>query len=410
MIVSGALKTVNTASPPTKSDAVPDAGGNKWAGRAYTKSKQYVSPELSKSVAVVFRCGNGISDDIASMPLHHLRRTDGETVKIEPDPTVQNTSYLVEVAPNRWMNPFVFKKTAVMWLLFWGNALVWTPPPPARREMFILPTNMTVPLFDLEGNLWYEVRFPNGQKRYLPSVEVMHIMINSTNGIWGKSVLEYARETIGLRLGQAETQSNIMGKGLNPAAYVQVNAMLDKDGRDKYRDAYMETLAGSDNAGSLVVFDNKVTKFEPITMQPRDAQFLEQINATDLEIANFFKYPAYKLNMGKQSYQSNEQQDLDYLKSTLDPHLVQWEQAARLRWIAEAAQQMEYFKFRREAILRTNAKSRAELYEIRIRSGTMQPNEARGLEDENSYPLGDKFWMSRNNAEIGAEPNVKTQP
>lgn len=404
MIVSGALKDVQFAEPP-KVESVPDQGGSVYAGRVQTKAKQYVSPELSKKVATVFRCANGISDDIANMPLHQFMRTNSSTAKIDPDAIIRNMAYLLEVAPNRWMTPFILKKTSVMWLLFWGNALIWQPPPPAARELFILPTNMTFPKLDPSGNLWYEVRFPNGEKRYTPSVEVMHVMINSTNGIWGRSVLEYARETVGLRMGMSETQSSIQGKGLNPAAYVQVNASLDKEGRDRYRDAYADVI-GSENAGSLVVFDNKVAKFEPITMKLTDAQFLESMNATDRDIANFFKYPEYKLNMGKQSYESNAQHDLDYLKSTLDPHLVQWEQAARLRWLAEADQKSTYFKFVRESVLRTDAKTRAELHEVEIRTGILTPNEARTHEDRDSYADGDKFWMTRNNAEIGVPEDV----
>jgi HK97 family phage portal protein len=404
MIVSGALQTAR-ADPPAKMEQVPDQGGSVYSGRVLTKANQYVSPETSKRVAAVYRCANGISDDVANMPLQMFRRANGKTEKITPDAVTRNMAYLLEVSPNRWMTPFIMKKTCMQWLMFWGNALIWKPLK-SPLELFILPSNMTWPKMDPNGDLWYEVMFPNGQKKYIPQVEVMHSMINSTNGIWGKSVLEYARETIGLRMGMSETQNSIQGQGLNPSAYVQVNASLDKAGREKYREAYSEIISGSENAGNLAVFDNKVVKFEPITMKLTDAQFLESENATDRDIANFFKYPEYKLNMGKQSYESNDQQDLDYLKSTLDPYLVQWEQAARLRWLSEAEQNDNYFKFIRESILRTDAKKRAEIHAIQIGSGMLQPNEAREHEDLNGYPDGDKFWMTRNNAEIGAVENV----
>lgn len=407
MIVTGAL-TAKQAAPPAQLESVPDQGGSIYAGRVQTRAKQQVSPELAKRVATVFRCANQISNDIATMPLQQFRRVNARIEQIAPDVKLRNMAYLLELKSNRWITPFLLKKTAMMWLLFWGNALIWLPPPPAKRELFILPTNVTTPKLDRTGYLWYEVRFPNGEKKYIPSVEVMHVTINSTNGIWGKSVLDYARETVGLRLGMSVTQSSYQGGGMNPSAYIQVNSALDKKARDAYREAYSEILAGSENAGNLAVFDNKVVKFEPITMQFRDAQFLESMDHTDLELANFFTFPAYKLNMGKQSYQSNEQQDLDYLKSCLDPHLVQWEQAARDHWISEEDQQNNYFKFIRQSILRTNAKSRAELDEIEIRSGKLTPNEARAHDDRNSYPDGDKFWMTRNNAEIGAPQNGKT--
>jgi len=407
MIVSGAL-TSPKAEPPAKMDAVPDQGGSIYSGRAQTRARQQVSPELSKSVGTVFRCADTISDDIATMPLQQFMRVKSNnlsvTRQISPDPNLRNMSYLLEISSNRWMSPFVLKKMAIMWMLFWGNALIWFPPPPALRELFILPASVTTPKLDPAGNLWYEVRFPNGDKRFIPSVEVLHMMINSTNGIWGRGVLAYARATVGLRMGMSATQSSVQGQGLNPAAYIQVNAMLDKAGRDKYREAYSDGVTGAEGAGNLIVFDNKVTKFEPITMQFRDAQFLESVQATDLDIANFFKFPAYKLNLGKQSYQSNEQQDLDYLKSCLDPHLVQWEQAARLQWLPEAEQQASYFKFIRASVLRTNAKSRAELHEIQIRSGTLQPNESREIEDRDGYEEGKKFYMTSNNKPVSAEP------
>ena len=404
MIVASALSPAKPAEQPASFESVPDQGGSIYTGRVQTKARQPVGPELAKRVGTVFRCADTISDDIATMPLQQFMRMKSNnlsvTRQISPDPNIRNMSYLLEISPNRWMSPFILKKMSIMWLIFWGNALIWQPPPPALRELFILPANVTIPKLDPSGNLWYEVRFPNGDKRFIPSVEVLHMMINSTNGIWGRAVLEYARETIGLRMGMSATQSSVQGQGLNPAAYIQVNALLDKSGRDKYREAYSDGVTGSDNAGNLIVFDNKVTKFEPITMQFRDAQFLESMQATDVDIANFFKFPAYKLNIGKQSYQSNEQQDLDYLKSCLDPHLVQWEQAARLQWLPEADQQSNFFKFIRTSILRTNAKSRAELHEIQIRSGTLLPNESREIEDRDGYAEGNKFYMTSNNKPV----------
>ena len=410
MILSSALQ-IPLGTQPQNTESVADPGGSWWSGRRYTKAKQDVGPESAKKVATYFRCLNTISDDIASMPLQQFSRVTVNklnlTYKVDPDARLRNMAYLLEVSPNRFMaTPFVFKKTVVMWMLSWGISLIWAPPPPAPRELFILPTNTSQPKFDRQGYLWYEVIFPNGDKRYIPSVEVTPVMINSTNGIWGKSVLEYAAETIGLRMGMGETQNSIQGQGLNPSAYVQINSTLDAKGRQAYREAYQEVMSGTENAGNLAVFDNKVVKFEPITMKLTDAQFLESMDHTDLDIANFFKFPAYKLNMGKQAYNSNEQQDLDYLKSTLDPHLVQWEQSARLHWLAESEQKSNYFKFIRESILRTDAKSRAELHEIQIRSGTLQPNEAREIEDRNGYPDGDKFWMTSNNTEIGGTPNA----
>ena len=402
MILSSAFKNART-EPPGNMQPPADDGGRLWAGRVHTRSKQDVSPELAKRVAVVYRCASTISDDIAHMPLQQFVRTKAGAEHVPPNALMHNMAYLLEVQPNRWMTPFILKKTCIEWLLFWGNALIWMPPPPAPRELYILPANVTVPKQDPGGDIWYEVHFQSGERRFIPAVEVLHVMINSTNGIWGRSVLEYAKDTIGRRAAQSVTQDNIQANGLTPNAYIQVNATLDKPAREKYRDAYSEAIAGAENAGQLAVFDNKITKFEAISINPKDAEFLASMEATDGDICNFFKFPEYKLNMGKQSYESNDQQDEDYLKSTLDPFLVQWEQAARLRWLPEADQPTNYYKFIREAILRMNAKARADLYEVRIRTGTMTPNEAREAEDMNQYSDGDQFWMLNNNLPVSAQ-------
>lgn len=250
----------------------------------------------------------------------------------------------------------------------------------------------------------YDTTFPNGKRDRIPAVEVTHLMINSTNGRNGRSVLEYARETFGRQLATKDTQSQVQGNGLKAAAYIQMGGALDKEGREKVRNAYQESLS---EPGGLAVFDNKVEKFEAIQMKLTDAQFLEGIQANDVDVINFFGVPAYKLNMGKEAYNSNAQQDLDYLKSTLDPYLVQWEQAARLKWLSQAEQPNNYFKFIRESILRTDAKTRAELNAIKIGSGQMSPNEAREIEDASGYPDGDGYWMTRNNASVKELINVQ---
>jgi HK97 family phage portal protein len=229
------------------------------------------------------------------------------------------------------------------------------------------------------------------------------------DGISGRSVITYARETMGRQMGAYETQNKFYSQGLTPGGVAYFAGDLSKEARAKVREAYSEAMSGSANAGKLAVFDNKITKFEVISMKPVDAQFLESIQENDSEIANFFGMPLYKLNQGKQSYQSNEQQNLDYLNTTLDPYLVQWEQAAAIKLLSEYEQNDTYFRFQRDALLRTDAKSRTETLEKRIFSGQMTPNEARQIEDLSAYPGGDLYYMPANivslaNTATGAEP------
>ena len=369
-----------------------------------TSSGKTVNVENSKNIGTAYRCINVLSDDLAKMPLQvFMSRNRGEIDRMRPNSYLENIAWLLEVSPNRWMTPFVFKKTLMMWLICWGNAYAWMPArqPGQRREIFILKADRTTPVYDLQGNLWYQTTFANGQIQYLPAVEVLHLVINSIDGITGKSVISYARESLGRQMGARETQGKFYDQGLNPGGIMWMNGEVKKEARDKVRDSYAEAMSGSGNAYRLAVMDNKVAKFETITMKPVDAQFLESIQDNDLEIANFFGMPLYKLNMGKQSYNSNEQQNLDYLTTTLDPYLVQFEQAAALSWLSEEEQNYMYFRFNRDALLRTDAKTRAEYLEKKIFSGQLSPNEARAIEDMPAFNGGDDRYIPANMTKIG---------
>lgn len=369
-------------------------------------SGQRVTPETCRNIAAAYRCINILSDDVAKLPLQtFMSRSVGQVDRIPPSSRAQNISWLLEVSPNRWMTPFVFKKLAVMWLVTRGAAYLWEPPRQAgrRREIFILPTNITEAVFDDNGQLWYEVK-PSGQKPYrVPDVEVVALLLNSEDGINGRGVITYARETMGRQLANYSTQNKIAGKGLNPSGIAYMAGEVDKEARKKFREVYEEAMRES----GIALFDPKVTKFDAVTLKPVDAQFLESIQENDTEIANYFGVPLYKLNQGKQSYQSNEQQNLDYLNTTLDPYLVQWEQSAALRWLTEDEQNYMYFRFNRDALLRTDAKTRAETLEKRIFSGQLSPNEARQIEDQSSFKGGDIRLFPANMAIIQPDGTIQ---
>ncbi|TRZ48838.1 phage portal protein [bacterium] len=381
-------------------------------GGGRTTSGESVSPENSKTIASAYRAGNILSDDVAKLPFQQFRRNGDQVEQVQPDGFMRNIPYLLEVSPNLWFwTPFQFKKTVIQWEIYHGNAYIWRPAvwPP---QLLILPADVTYPVLDkTDGSLWYCTRFNNGQIKYIPSVEILHLLINpDRDGFYGRGVIQYARETIGRQLGAHKTQAKFFGQGLNPAGYISVTGTLDKEGRKTIRESYEDAMSSSENAYRLAVFDQRVVKFETVTMKPSDAQFLESIQATDLDIANFFGIPLYKLNSGKQSYQSNEQQNLDYLSTSLDPFLVQFEQGARIKWLSLAEQGSNTFKFIREALLRTDALTRAQMNEILIRSGQRSPNEAREKDDLSNYDGGDEYYMSANYAgtNMAAPTNAPT--
>lgn len=371
-----------------------------------TDAGETVSASSAASISTAYRAKNILSDDVAKMPLQVMRRVGRQIEQVQPNATARNMAYLLQVSPNLWdWTPFRLKKTVIEWMLFWGNGYIWQPSV-GPRQLLVLPADRTYPVFDLDGNLWYRHTFANGIVNYIPAVEMLHLLINpDATGFIGRSVITFARETMGRQLAARKTQSMFYAQGFLPAAYVQLNGELNADARKRVRDAYEETMSGTANAYRLAVFDNRILKFEPITMQLKDAQFLESIDATDRDICNFFGLPEHMLNRGKEAYNSNEQKYLEYLSGTLDAYLVPWEEAARVRWLSRSEQETMYFRFVRESLLRMDSKSRADAYATRIQNGIMSPNEAREKDDWSAYPGGDQYYMASNILPIGGGNN-----
>lgn len=369
-----------------------------------TGSGQLVTPESSKNVATAYRCGNILSDDIAKLPLQvFVSRADGESERQRPDPYLQNLSWLLERKPNRWWSPFQFKKQLAQWIIHWGNGYVWEPPT-YPREHFILPANKTYPVFDRNGELWYATTFRNNKQDYLPAVEVAHFMINpDETGFNGRGVVQYARETIGRQLAAYGSQNSLFKNGLSTAGILWLDGESKPEMRKKVREMYEEVMSGPENNSRIAVLDKKVSKFEPVTMNPRDVQFLSLMQENDIAVMNFYGMPAYKLNTGKQAYNSNEQQNNDYLSTTLDPYLVQIEQVGGLKWVPEIEQGYTYLRWERAALFRTNAKERGDYLNAAIQNGRLRPNEARQIEDrpKDANPAADMLYMPSNIQPMG---------
>jgi HK97 family phage portal protein len=374
-----------------------------------TTAGQSVTVESAKNVATAYRCINILADDYAKMPEQvFLSLGPGKIERMKPSQLLQNASYLLERSPNRWMTPFKFKRLRMKWLLTHGASYVWCPrrQPGRRRELFILRTDQTRVMMDANGDVWYEVRFSSGAPEMIPGVEVLPLVINSEDGLTGRGIITYARESLGRRLGASQTQAKFYAQGLNPGGIIYVDGDLNKEARDKIRKAYGEAITGTDNAYSLAVMDNKISKFEQITMKPVDVQFLQGIEQNDTEIANYFGMPLYKLNMGKQTYNSNEQANLDYLSTTLDPYLVQTEEVDAQGLLTEEEQEFTYIRFNRDSLLRTDAKTRGETLDKGITSGRLSPNEARQIEDLPAYEGGDAHYIQGGMARIGEDGNL----
>jgi HK97 family phage portal protein len=396
-------KAINKeALPPVPNELVPkDELGSTFFLYPGFSPNVNMTPDLARKLSTVYRCVNIISDDIASLPLQLFERLERGSRRVKPDGSMRNVAYLAEIEPNRWQTPFIYKKTLIMDLLNFGNAYAWRPLSD-YPEFFHLEPIRVLPVIDRKGNRFYRVNFENGSERYLPDAEILHLMINpDRKGLFGRSVLSFNNDLLNRQANAYKSRNQIMGNGLLPTAVIKTSGKLDKASREVIKNAYINATEGG-----VAVMDSSILDYKEMTMKATDVQFLESIVANDKEIANYYGVPEYKLNLGKQSYQSNEQQQLDYLGGTINPFLVQVEQGARLKWLSIEEQAERFFRFERKALLQIDSKTQADFIHLKVMDGIYSPNEARAIDDLEPFEGGDEHFFPMNMGIIGSNGQI----
>ena len=126
-------------------------------------------------------------------------------------------------------------------------------------------------------------------------------------------------------------------------------------------------------------------------MSNADAQFVEQKTVSAEDICRFFVVPPYKVGMGKQSYNSNEQNSIEFVVQTLQPLVTKIEQEDTWKLLPLTEQTKKGYRVKRNmgVLLRGDAKSRAEVQQIYRNIGAYSVNDILEQEDREAVPGGD---------------------
>lgn len=97
----------------------------------------------------------------------------------------------------------------------------------------------------------------------------------------------------------------------------------------KVRDSWNAVYRGTTNAHKIAVLEEGM-KYQQIGIPPEEAQFLETRKFQINEIARLFRIPPHMVgDLEKSSFSNIEQQSLEFVKYTLDPWVIRWEQALK---------------------------------------------------------------------------------
>lgn len=403
-----------------------DRPQDRTAGSGYafyfggTTSGKAVTERSAMQMTAVYACVRILSEAIAGLPLHLYRyKEDGGKEKALDHPLY----LLLHDEPNPEMSSFVFRETLMTHLLLWGNAYAQIIRN-GRGEVIalypLMPNKMTVDR-DANGQLYYQYTRSNdeaptmtGSTVTLRPSDVLHIPGLGFDGLMGYSPIAMARNAIGMAIACEEYGAKFFANGAAPGGVLEHPGTI-KDPQ-RVRESWQSTFGGSGNANKIAVLEEGM-KYTPIGISPEQAQFLETRKFQINEIARIFRVPPHMVgDLEKSSFSNIEQQSLEFVKYTLDPWVMRWEQSIQ-RSLLTADEKKRYFvKFNLEGLLRGDYASRMSGYATARQNGWMSANDIRELENLDRIPAeegGDLYLVNGNMlplANAGAFADINNDP
>ena len=392
-----------------------DAPQNRTAGSGYTfflggtTSGKAVTERSAMQMTAVYSCVRILAEAVAGLPLHLYRYKDSGG----KEKAIDHPLYLLlHDEPNPEMSSFVFRETLMTHLLLWGNAyaqIIRNGKGEVMALYPLMPNKMTVDR-DTNGQLYYQYMRSNeeaptmkGTTVNLHPSDVLHIPGLGFDGLVGYSPIAMAKNAIGMAIACEEYGAKFFANGAAPGGVLEHPGTI-KD-PERVRQSWQSTFGGSGNANKIAVLEEGM-KYTPIGISPEQAQFLETRKFQINEIARIFRVPPHMVgDLEKSSFSNIEQQSLEFVKYTLEPWLIRWEQSIQRSLLSTDEKPLYFVKFNVDGLLRGDYASRMQGYAMARQNGWMSANDIRELENLDRIPAedgGDLYLINGNMLPLGS--------
>lgn len=374
-----------------------------------TSSGLSVSPDSSLKYSPIWAAVNIIAGTLAGLPLFVFKRLGEDKEKDTKNPIFN----LLHTRPNPHMSSLDFRETLTGHVLTWGNGYAEIQRRGDNRveSLWPLRPDLTWPILDVTGELWYEVRPSNGEEsRFLPARNVLHIKGFGGNGYQGYSVIEYHREAIGLGQAQQTFGASFFGNNATPGGFLTHPGLLGEQARANLRKEFEGGHRGLDNAHRMGLLEEGLT-WTQIGIPARDAQLIESKKFSVADVSRIYQIPLHMLSeMDNSTFSNIEHQGIEFVTLTLARWLGKWEQEIDYKLLPDN----RFAEFIIEGLLRGDSAARSAFYREMHNNGFMTINQVLRLENMNGIgPDGDKHFV--NSAlqlveDVGKEPEPPPIP
>lgn len=365
-----------------------------------------VTPDRAMQCATAYSCGRVLAEGVAQLPIKLYERLERGKQPANAHPLYA----LLHDAPNEFQTAFEWWESCMWQLVFRGNAYGLKNIIRGQlQELLPLHPDRVKPHLSNGYAVNYTIRNDNGEERTVPAAQVFHIRGLTLDSVTGLSIINYAREAIGLALATEQHGGSLFANGARPSGILSSDGVITAEQAKVYRESWQQAHgAGRANENGTAVLGGAL-KWTPVSITNEDAQFLETRKYQRSEIAGLFRVPGHMINDDSraQGWSTLEAKNRDFLTYTLMPWMRRIEQAISRDLILPHDRQRYFAEFAIEGFLRADSAGRATFYRTMREIGALSANEIREMENRNprTDELGDAY-LEPANTRSSAEGNT----
>lgn len=289
----------------------------------FTDSNERVTERSSLEVPTMLACVRILSEGVGQLPL----RVYEELERGRRPAKDHYLTYLLGVRPNPDMSAKTFFNTLMTHAVLWQNAYAEIERDNNGRVVAFWPRAPWSTKSDrVGGRLVFKTKDTLGAvERIIEADNMIHIVGFSLDGLSGSSLVQYARQSIGLAMVAGRFGARFYANGARPGFFLQPEEPLTPEQMTELRQD-VEMLSSGANVHRVAALPGGV-KVTEIKIDPAQAEYNQTRMFERAEIAAFMRVPGYMVGANEKALKSTvEAQNMEFLTYSLRPWIEGIEQ------------------------------------------------------------------------------------
>jgi HK97 family phage portal protein len=361
-------------------------------------SSTTVNSTTALSIAAAGACVKVLAETMAALPLS-VYYQDGETTRVD---NTHECHYLLHDSPHPFYTSFSWREAMMYDLNCEGNGLsvIIRNGLGEIQSIQHVPWTMVRPVI-YENKLFYDVA---SMDRAFPSEDVIHIPLNTRNGIIGVSPIEQYAQTLGENLDMLQHSSSFYKNGVIGSGVLESEKGLSKDAGKRLRESFMEQYGGVKNRHKPIVLEEGM-KWKPTAISQKDSDYILNRKLGIEDISRIYRMPLDKINiLDRATFSNIEQMTINFIQDTMLPWVKRWEMELNKKLFTKKQRVNYYVRFNLEGLLRGDSQARAQFYKELWMIGAINQNEIRKNENLNPIAGGDTYYRPLNMIDSSITP------